>query len=51
MGNAYCPPLNSMNQRTSAHYIECNNIYGAEMMKRYSKTHKKIIDERNRCTE
>jgi len=26
--------LNSMNQRTSAHYIECNNIYGAEMMKR-----------------
>ena len=27
-------PINSLNQRTSAHYIEINKIYGGEMIKR-----------------
>ena len=27
-------PINSLNQRTSAHYIEINKIYGGEMLKR-----------------
>jgi hypothetical protein len=34
MGNEFGLPINSMNQRTSAHYIEINHIYGAEMLKR-----------------
>lgn len=35
IGNRLGLPLNSLNQRTSAHYIEINHIYGAEMIKRY----------------
>ena len=27
-------PAGSMNQRTSAHYLECNRIYSAEMLRR-----------------
>ena len=34
MGYNMLLPANSLNQRTSAHYIECNYIYGAEMVKR-----------------
>ena len=37
MGNNLMLPANSMNQRTSAHYIEINYIYGAEMIKRVYK--------------
>lgn len=32
--NAMQFPLNSLNQRTSAHYTEISTIYAAEMMKR-----------------
>ena len=44
-------PLSTLNHRTSAHFIEINYIYGAEMMKRYHRVHQKIIDERNRLPE
>eukprot|EP01016_Furgasonia_blochmanni_P044206 TRINITY_DN611_c0_g1_i1.p2 TRINITY_DN611_c0_g1~~TRINITY_DN611_c0_g1_i1.p2 ORF type:complete len:269 (-),score=79.06 TRINITY_DN611_c0_g1_i1:111-917(-) len=44
-------PLNSLNQRTSAHYIEINYIYGAEMLKRYHRVHQKIIEERNKASD
>jgi len=44
-------PLSTLNQRTSAHFIEINHIYGSEMVKRYHRVHQKIIDERNRLTE
>ncbi|KAL4490329.1 hypothetical protein ABPG72_004368 [Tetrahymena utriculariae] len=44
-------PLNSLNQRTSAHYIEINAIYGAEMMKRYHKVWENIIEERSKATD
>ena len=37
MGDELGLPLNSLNQRTSAHYIEINYIYGAEMVKRVNK--------------
>jgi len=48
MGGKMGLPLNSLNQRTSSHYIEINYIYTAEMLKRYHRVHQKIIDERNR---
>ena len=51
MGYNMLMPASSLNQRTSAHYIECNYIYGAEMVKRYSKMHKKIIEERNKVSQ
>ncbi|EGR31133.1 hypothetical protein IMG5_117260 [Ichthyophthirius multifiliis] len=44
-------PLGSLNQRTSAHLIECNSIYGAEMVKRYHSVWQQIIQDRNLCTE
>ena len=34
LGNKMLLPSSSMNQRTSAHYIEMNYIYGAEMVKK-----------------
>ena len=30
-------PLSTLNHRTSAHFIEINYIYGAEMLKRVNK--------------
>jgi len=44
-------PLSTLNHRTSAHFIEINYIYGAEMMKRYHQVHQRIIEERNRLPE
>eukprot|EP00825_Cyclidium_porcatum_P046391 TRINITY_DN7274_c0_g1_i1.p1 TRINITY_DN7274_c0_g1~~TRINITY_DN7274_c0_g1_i1.p1 ORF type:complete len:143 (-),score=23.91 TRINITY_DN7274_c0_g1_i1:167-553(-) len=51
IGGDIALPLNSLNQRTSAHYIEINHIYGAEMIKKYHKVHEQIIAERNSCSE
>ncbi len=34
IGGRIALPLNSLNQRTSAHFIEINQIYGGEMIKR-----------------
>eukprot|EP01015_Nassula_variabilis_P011759 TRINITY_DN1951_c0_g1_i2.p1 TRINITY_DN1951_c0_g1~~TRINITY_DN1951_c0_g1_i2.p1 ORF type:complete len:200 (+),score=34.24 TRINITY_DN1951_c0_g1_i2:116-715(+) len=51
LGNQMHLPLNSMNQRTSANWIEINSIYGAEMIKRYHSVHARIIEERNKCSE
>ena len=56
MGNKMLLPANTLNQRTSAHFIEINYIFGAEMVKKviiiqkYSKLHKKVIEERNHAT-
>ncbi|CAD8051342.1 unnamed protein product [Paramecium sonneborni] len=44
-------PLNTLNQRLSAHYTEISSIYTAEMMKRYHKQHAKIIKERSTQSE
>jgi len=44
-------PLNSMNQRTSSHYIEINHIFQAEMVKRYHRVRQRIIDERNKSDD
>ena len=34
MGNKMLLPANTLNQRTSAHFIEINYIFGAEMVKK-----------------
>jgi len=44
-------PFGSMNQITSAHFIEINAIYSAEMLKRYHKAHGRIISERGKVSE
>jgi len=44
-------PLNSMNQRQSAHFIEINQIYQAEMVKRYCRAKARILEERNKLTD
>jgi len=44
-------PLNSMNQRTSAHYIEINYIFQAEMMKKYHRVRQRIMEERNKAND
>jgi hypothetical protein len=40
-------PTGALNQRTSAHYIEINHLYGAQMIKKYHATHGKVIEERS----
>lgn len=44
-------PLNTLNQRTSAHYIEINHIYICEMLKRYAVIREQIMAERKACSE
>eukprot|EP01017_Pseudomicrothorax_dubius_P041476 TRINITY_DN663_c0_g1_i3.p1 TRINITY_DN663_c0_g1~~TRINITY_DN663_c0_g1_i3.p1 ORF type:complete len:230 (+),score=61.92 TRINITY_DN663_c0_g1_i3:160-849(+) len=51
VGGRIALPTSTLNQRTSAHYIEINAIYSAEMVKRYHKIHRGIIEERNRQTD
>ena len=34
LGNDVMIPGSSLNHRTSAHFIECNHIYTAEMLRR-----------------
>ena len=51
IGGRLALPLNSLNQRTSAQYIEINQIYGSEMVKHYHKMHGKVIEERNKATD
>jgi len=51
MGGKMGLPLNTLNQRTSAHYIEVGYIYSAEMLKRYHRVHQKIIDDRLRQSD
>ncbi len=40
MGNKMLLPANTLNQRTSAHFIEINYIFGAEMVKKVIKKYK-----------
>eukprot|EP00330_Aristerostoma_sp_ATCC50986_P006048 CAMPEP_0114587876 /NCGR_PEP_ID=MMETSP0125-20121206/10724_1 /TAXON_ID=485358 ORGANISM="Aristerostoma sp., Strain ATCC 50986" /NCGR_SAMPLE_ID=MMETSP0125 /ASSEMBLY_ACC=CAM_ASM_000245 /LENGTH=206 /DNA_ID=CAMNT_0001784001 /DNA_START=52 /DNA_END=672 /DNA_ORIENTATION=+ len=51
MGGRTNFPGGALNDRTSAHYIEINHIYGAEMIKRYHQIHGPIIEERNNVSE
>ena len=44
-------PPNFLHNRVSAHYIEINNIFFNEMIKKYHYARKDIIDERERCSE
>mmetsp|Transcript_66009 Transcript_66009/g.76682 ORF Transcript_66009/g.76682 Transcript_66009/m.76682 type:complete len:212 (+) Transcript_66009:26-661(+) len=44
-------PTNSLNQVTSAHFIEINVLYAAEMAKRYHTIHGKILADRARQTD
>merc|ERR1712226_66011 len=39
-------PAGSMNQRTSAHYLECNRIYSAEMLRRLENKKADLASER-----
>jgi len=43
-------PLNSLNLRTSAHFLEINHIFQAEMIKRYTKTYSKHADDRSKLS-
>jgi len=44
-------PPNFLHNRISAHYIEINNIFFNEMIKKYIRARKEILAERDRCTE
>ena len=43
-------PPSFLNNRRSAHYIEINNIFFCEMMKKYIVARREILAERDRCT-
>merc|ERR1712150_334377 len=43
-------PAGSMNQRTSAHYLECNRIYSAEMLRRLENKKADLAAERESHT-
>ena len=43
-------PPSFLHNRLSAHYIEINNIFFCEMMKKYIVARKEILSERDRCT-
>jgi hypothetical protein len=44
-------PANSLERRVSAHYLEVNRIYGAEMLKRWYAKRREYISERNNAPE
>lgn len=43
-------PPSFLHQRVSAHFIEINNIYFTEMLKKYIVARKEILAERDNCT-
>lgn len=43
-------PPNFLHQRVSAHYIEINNIFFTEMLKKYIVARKEILEERDNCS-
>ena len=43
-------PPNFLHNRLSAHYIEINNIFVCEMMKKYIVARKDILEERDACS-
>ena len=43
-------PPNFLHNRLSAHYIEINNIFVCEMMKKYVNARKTILKERDDCS-
>ena len=44
-------PPSFLQQRVSAHYIEINHIFGAEMLKKYVAARQEILDEREKCSD
>ena len=44
-------PPSFLHNRISAHYIEINNIFFTEMLKKYVVARKEILNERDRCSE
>ena len=44
-------PPSFLHQRVSAHFIEINNIYFHEMLKKYIVARKEILAERDNCTQ
>ena len=44
-------PPNFLQQRVSAHFIEINNIYFTEMLKKYIVARKEILAERDLCSQ
>ena len=44
-------PPNFLHNRLSAHYIEINNIFFSEMIKKYHFARKEILAEREQCSE
>ena len=43
-------PPNFLHNRISAHYIEINNIFFCEMVKKYIAARKQILEERDKCS-
>merc|ERR1719252_121473 len=43
-------PPSFLHQRVSAHFIEINNIFFTEMLKKYIVARKEILAERDNCT-
>jgi len=43
-------PPNFLHNRVSAHFIEINNIYFCEMLKKYIGARKEILAERDNCS-
>ena len=44
-------PPNYLNNKTSAHFIEINQIYSYEMFKRYRQAKREILEEREACSD
>ena len=44
-------PPSFMHHRLSAHYIEINHIFAAEMLKKYVAARQEILDERDKCSD
>ena len=43
-------PPSFLQQRVSAHFIEINNIFFTEMLKKYIVARKEILEERDTCS-
>ena len=43
-------PPSFLHNRLSAHYIEINHIFAVEMMKKYNKTRREILSDREQCS-
>lgn len=44
-------PPSFLHNRVSAHYIEINQIFATEMLKRYQTVRKEVLDEREKCSD